>query len=165
DYDDMVRGQRMMLDQMKIDHLRLILGTSMGCMQSFVWGETYPNFMDALAPFACLPVQIAGRNRIMRYMAIQAIRQDPAWMDGEYKTEPEQGLRNSIELSFIMSSSPLQLQKQAPTREAAEKYIDAYLTRALTTADANDMIYYWNASRNYNPSPHLDRITVPVLWI
>ena len=81
DYDDMVRSQRMMLDEMKIDHLRLILGTSMGCMQSFVWGETYPGFADALAPFACLPVQIAGRNRMMRYMAIQAIKQDPAWMD------------------------------------------------------------------------------------
>ncbi len=85
DYDDMVRSQRMMLDEMKIDHLRLILGTSMGCMQSFVWGETYPDFMDALAPFACLPVQIAGRNRMMRYMAIQAIKLDPAWMGGEYK--------------------------------------------------------------------------------
>ena len=91
DYDDMVRSQRMMLDEMKIDHLRLILGTSMGCMQSFVWGETYPDFMDALAPFACLPVQIAGRNRMMRYMAIQDIKLDPAWMDGEYKTEPVAG--------------------------------------------------------------------------
>jgi homoserine O-acetyltransferase len=94
----MVRSQRMMLDEMKIDHLRLILGTSMGCMQSFVWGETYPGFMDALAPFACLPVQLAGRNRMMRYMAIQAIKQDPAWMDGEYKTEPIQGLRTANEM-------------------------------------------------------------------
>src|ERR1700728_3692412 len=83
DYDDMVRSQRMMLDEMKIDHLRLILGTSMGCMESFVWGETYPGFADALAPFACLPVQLAGRNRMMRYMQIQAIKQDPAWLDGE----------------------------------------------------------------------------------
>ena len=91
DYDDMVRSQRMMLDAMKVDHLRLILGTSMGCMQTFVWGETYPDFADALAPFACLPVQIAGRNRMMRYMAIQAIKQDPAWMGGEYKTEPDAG--------------------------------------------------------------------------
>ena len=91
DYDDMVRSQHRMLDEMKIDHLRLILGTSMGCMESFVWGETYPGFADALAPFACLPVQLAGRNRMMRYMAIEAIEQDPAWMDGEYKTEPAQG--------------------------------------------------------------------------
>jgi homoserine O-acetyltransferase len=165
DYDDMVRSQRMMLDVMKIDHLRLILGTSMGCMESFVWGETYPGFADALAPFACLPVEIAGRNRMMRYMAIQAIKQDPAWMEGEYKSEPVQGLRNAVELSMIMGSSPLQMQKTAPTRELAEQYADNYLKRSLASTDANDMIFYWNASRNYNPSPHLDRIPVPVLWI
>ena len=124
DYDDMVRSQRMMLDEMKIDHLRLILGTSMGCMQTFVWGETYPGFADALAPFACLPVQIAGRNRMMRYMAIQAVKQDPAWMGGEYKTEPVQGLRTANEMILVMGSSPLQMQKQAPTRDQAEKYVD-----------------------------------------
>ena len=165
DYDDMVRSQRMMLDDMKIDHLRLILGTSMGCMESFVWGETYPGFADALAPFACLPVQIAGRNRMMRYMAIQAIKQDPAWMEGEYKTEPVQGLRNANEMLLVMGSSPLQMQKQAPTRELAEKYVDQYLARTVSATDANDLIFYVNASRNYDPSPHLDRITVPVLWI
>jgi homoserine O-acetyltransferase len=165
DYDDMVRSQRLMLDAMKIDHLRLILGTSMGCMQSFVWGETYPDFMDALAPFACLPVPIAGRNRMMRYMTIEAIKQDPAWMGGEYKTEPAQGLRNANEMIFIMGSSPLQMQKMAPTRELAEQYVDRVLTRMTASTDANDMIFYINASRNYDPSPHLDRITVPVLWI
>ena len=165
DYDDMVRSQRMMLDEMKVDHLRLILGTSMGCMQTFVWGETYPGFADALAPFACLPVQIAGRNRMMRYMAIQAIKQDPAWMDGEYKAEPKQGLNNANELTFVMGSSPLQLQKNAPTRQKAELYIDNYLGRVDANTDANDMIFYFNASRNYDPSPNLERITVPVLWI
>ncbi len=165
DYDDMVRSQHMMLEGMKIDHLRLILGTSMGCMQTFVWGETYPGFSDALAPFACLPVQIAGRNRMMRYMAIQAIKQDPAWMGGEYKTEPKQGLNNANELTFIMGSSPLQLQKNAPTRQQAEQYIDNYLARVDSSTDANDMIFYYNASRNYDPSPNLERITVPVLWI
>jgi homoserine O-acetyltransferase len=165
DYDDMVRSQRMMLDEMKIDHLRLILGTSMGCMQSFVWGETYPGFMDALAPFACLPVQIAGRNRMMRYMAIQAIKQDPAWLDGEYKAHPIQGLRTANELLLIMGSSPLQMQKQAPTRDLAEKYVDNYLARVLAATDANDLIFYTNASRNYDPSPNLERTTTPVLWI
>jgi len=164
DYDDMVRSQRMMLDAMKIDHLRLILGTSMGCMQSFVWGETYPDFMDALAPFACLPVEIAGRNRMMRYMAIEAIKQDPAWMGGEYKTEPAEGLRAAAEMVMIMGSSPLQMQKQAPTREAAERWVDNYLKRTATL-DANDLIYYFNASRNYDPSPRLEKITAPVLWI
>jgi homoserine O-acetyltransferase len=165
DYDDMVRSQRMMLDEMKIDHLRLILGTSMGCMQTFVWGETYPDFMDALAPFACLPVQIAGRNRMMRYMAIQALKQDPAWMDGEYKTEPVQGLRTANEILLVMGSSPLQMQKQAPTREQAGQYVDRYLERTMASTDANNMVFYLNASRNYDPSPRLETITAPVLWI
>jgi homoserine O-acetyltransferase/O-succinyltransferase len=165
DYDDMVRSQHMMLEAMKVDHLRLILGTSMGCMQSFVWGETYPDFADALAPFACLPVQIAGRNRMMRYMTIQAIKLDPAWMGGEYKTEPTAGLRNANEMLLVMGSSPLQMQKQAPTREAAEKFVDNYLECTMPNTDANNMIFYVNASRNYDPSPHLDRITAPVLWI
>ena len=165
DYDDMVRSQRMMLDEMKVDHLRLVLGTSMGCMQTFVWGETYPGFADALAPFACLPVPLAGRNRMMRYMAIEAIKQDPAWIGGEYKTEPKQGLHNANEMTLIMGSSPLQMQKAAPTRELAEKYVDDRLGRADASTDANDLMFYVNASRNYDPSPHLDRITVPVLWI
>jgi homoserine O-acetyltransferase len=165
DYDDMVRSQHMMLDEMKVDHLRLILGTSMGCMQSFVWGETYPGFSDALAPFACLPVQLAGRNRMMRYMAIEAIKQDPAWLDGEYKFEPVQGLRTANEMLLVMGSSPLQMQKQAPTRELAEQYVDRYVKRVLAATDANDLIFYTNASRNYDPSPNLEKITTPVLWI
>ena len=165
DYYDMVRSQRMMLDEMKVDHLRLILGTSMGCMQSFVWGETYPDFMDALAPFACLPVQIAGRNRMMRYMAIQDIKLDPAWMGGEYKTEPQDGLRGANEILLVMGSSPLQMQKQAPTREQAEQYVNRYLERTMASTDANNMIFYLNASRNYNPEPKLETIKAPVLWI
>lgn len=165
DYDDMVRSQRMMLDQMHVDHLRLILGTSMGCMQTFVWGETYPGFADALAPFACLPVQIAGRNRMMRYMIIQDLKLDPAWMNGEYKTEPQDGLRAANELLLVMGSSPLQMQKTAPMRDDAEKLVDRYLARTMAATDANDMIYYVNASRNYDPSPKLGTITDPVLWI
>ncbi len=165
DYDDMVRGQRMMLDAMKIDHLRLILGTSMGCMQSFVWGETYPGFADALMPLACLPAPIAGRNRMMRYMAIEAIKHDPAWMGGEYRTEPAEGLRTANEMLLIMGSSPLQMQEQAPTRQAAEQYVDRHLARTMASTDANDMIYQLDASRNYDPSPQLDRVTVPVMWI
>ena len=165
DYDDMVRSQRMMLDAMHVDHLRLVLGTSMGCMQSFVWGETYPGFADALAPFACLPVELAGRNRMMRYMAIQAIQLDPAWMGGEYKTEPKQGLRTANEILLIMGSSPLQMQKNAPTRELAEQYVDRYLARTMAATDANDLIYYVNASRHYNPEPRLESIAAPVLWI
>jgi homoserine O-acetyltransferase/O-succinyltransferase len=165
DYDDMVRSQKMMLEEMNIDHLRLILGTSMGCMQTFVWGEAYPGFADALMPLACLPVQIAGRNRMMRYLAIEDVKEDPAWMNGEYKTEPVEGLRAASELSFIMGSSPLQLQKQAPTRAQAEEYIDQALAWTTAHTDANDLIYYLDASRSYDPSAHLDRITVPVMWI
>jgi homoserine O-acetyltransferase/O-succinyltransferase len=166
DYDDMVRSQHAMLeDGLKVDHLRLILGTSMGCMQSFVWGETYPGFSDALAPFACLPVPLAGRNRMMRYMAIEAIKNDPAWLGGEYKTQPTQGLTTANELLLVMGSAPLVMQKAAPTRAAAEKYVDNYVARTDAATDANDMIFYMNASRNYDPSAHLDRINVPVLWI
>ena len=166
DYDDMVRSQHQMLeDGLKVDHLRLILGTSMGCMQSFVWGETYPGFADALAPFACLPVQIAGRNRMMRYMAIEAIRKDPAWLGGEYKTEPVEGLTTANEMLLVMGSAPLVMQKAAPSRAAAEAYVDRYVARADAATDANDMIYQLDASRNYDPSAHLDRITVPVMWI
>jgi len=165
DYDDMVRADRMMLDQMHVDHLRLIFGTSMGCMQGFVWGETYPDFMDALAPFACLPTEIAGRNRMMRYMAIQDIKLDPAWQNGEYKTEPQDGLRGANEMLLVMGSAPLVMQKAAPTRAQAEQYVDRYLERTMASTDANDMIYYLNASRNYNPEPRLESIKVPILWI
>ena len=108
---------------------------------------------------------IAGRNRMMRYMAIQAIKQDPQWLNGEYRSEPLQGLRTANELFFIMGSSPLRLQKLAPTRAAAEAYVDQYLQRAVAETDANDLIYYTDASRNYDPSAQLDRITVPVLYV
>jgi homoserine O-acetyltransferase/O-succinyltransferase len=166
DYDDMVRSQyRMLTEGMRVDRLRLILGTSMGCMESFVWGETYPGFAQALAPFACLPVELAGRNRMMRHMAIEAIQQDPAWMNGEYKTEPVQGLRTANEMLLVMGSSPLQMQKNEPTRAAAEKYVDDYLARTMAKTDANDMMYYINASRNYNPAAKVGTIQVPVLWI
>ena len=165
-YDDMVRSQhQMLLEALHVDHLRLILGTSMGCMQSFVWGETYPGFADALMPLACLPVQIAGRNRIMRYMAVEDMERDPAWHNGDYTAEPVEGLRAASEMLFIMGSAPLVQQHAAPTREAAEHLIDSYLTRAVTATDANDLIYQLDASRLYDPSVQLGRITVPVMWI
>jgi homoserine O-acetyltransferase len=166
DYDDMVRSQRqMLLDGLHVDHLRLILGTSMGCMQSFVWGETYPGFADALMPLACLPVQIAGRNRMMRYMAIENIERDPAWDHGNYTAEPLNGLRTANEMLLIMGSAPLFQQKLYPTADAAEHFVDTSLDRADAHTDANNLIYYVNASRNYDPSQHLDRIKVPVMWI
>jgi len=166
DYDDMVRSQYIMLTEgMHVDHLRLILGTSMGCMQSWVWGETYPQFMDALAPFACYPVELAGRNRITRYLAIESIKHDPAWKDGEYTTEPIEGIRGADAMLLVMGSSALQMQKNYPTRSQAEKYVDDYMARAIPHTDANNFLYYINASRNYNPEPKLSSIVAPALWI
>jgi homoserine O-acetyltransferase len=166
DYDDMVASQHAMLVAgLKVDHLRLLLGTSMGCMQSFVWGETYPDFADALMPLACLPVEIAGRNRMMRYMAIEAIKRDPAWQNGDYPSQPSEGLRSAVEMLFIMGSAPLQMQKEFPTRAAAERRVQAYLEERIAGVDANDLLYALDASRNYNPAPRLAAITAPVLWI
>jgi len=166
DYDDMVRSQYIMLSEgMHIDHLRLILGTSMGCMQSWVWGETYPAFMDALAPFACYPIAIAGRNRMTRYMAIESIKHDPAWNNGEYTTEPAEGLRGAAALRLVQGSAPLSMQTLYPTRAQAEKFVDDYMARTISATDANDFIYDVNASRNYNPEPRLSAIVAPALWI
>jgi len=166
DYDDMVRSQHQMLvEGLKVDRLRLILGTSMGCMQSFVWGETYPKFMDALAPFACQAVPLAGRNREWRYMAIQAIRSDPAWRNGEYKSQPLVGLTFANDLILLAGGAPLQLQKNYPTRAKIETYVDETIAHSNASVDANNFLYYVNASRNYDPSANLAKIKVPVLWI
>jgi homoserine O-acetyltransferase/O-succinyltransferase len=166
DYDDMVTSQHtMLLEGLHVDHLRLILGTSMGCMQSFVWGETYPQFSDGLAPFACYPIEVAGRNRMWRYMAMQMIRNDPEWKNGEYTSEPTEGLRGAGDLLVMAGSAPLQMQKNYPTRPLAEGYVDKTLATMIGNTDANNFLYYVNASRNYNPEPKLTTITAPVLWI
>ena len=165
DYDDMVAAQHLVLaGALHVDHLRLVLGTSMGCMQAFVWGETYPDFSDALMPLACLPVQIAGRNRMMRDMAMQAITDDPTYNGGEYKTQPP-GLKTSLEMLLIMGSSPLQMQKAAPTRQQADAYLDAFFAPRMKSTDANDFLYQFNSSRNYDPSGNLALITAPVMWV
>jgi homoserine O-acetyltransferase len=162
----MVRSQYIMLTEgMHVDHLRLILGTSMGCMQGWVWGETYPTFMDGLAPFACYPTELAGRNRMTRYIAITSIKNDPAWKNGDYTTQPAEGLRGAAAMLLVMGSAPLQMQKNFPTRAQAEKYVDDYMARTIAHTDANNLIYYVNASRNYNPEPKLSTIVAPALWI
>jgi homoserine O-acetyltransferase/O-succinyltransferase len=166
DYDDMVLGHyRLLTEGLGVNHLRLILGTSMGCMHSFVWGETYPDFMDALMPLACLPVQIAGRNRVWRKMVMDAIRNDPEWKGGEYSTEPQQALRTAVDFLLIAGSAPLYMQKTLPTRDAADKYLDDFFKARSTTLDANDFLYQVNASRNYDPSPNLEKITTQVMYI
>ena len=165
DYDDMVVAQhRLLTEHLGVNHLRLIMGTSMGCMHGWVWGYTHPTFMDGLAPFACVPSQIAGRNRMIRTMAMDAIRDDPAWNGGNYTTQPP-GLKAAQMMLYIMSSAPLVQQAQAPTRDRADSVIRAYLRQRMASTDANDFLYQFNASRDYDPSPHLGRITAPALFI
>jgi homoserine O-acetyltransferase len=166
DYDDMVAGHyRLLTEGLAVNHLRLLFGTSMGCMHSFVWGETYPDFMDALMPMACQPVQIAGRNRVWRKMVMDAIRNDPEWKGGDYSAEPQQALRTALDLLLIAGSAPLYMQKTLPTRDAADKYLDDYFKARSAGLDANDLMYAVNASRNYDPSPQLEKITAPVMYI
>ena len=165
-YDDMVDAQhRLLTEGLKVNHLRLVMGTSMGCMHAWVWGERYPDFVDGLVPLACVPTQIAGRNRMLRKMLIDAIRSDPDWQNGDYSTAPQRGLRTALAVLFMMTSSPLQQQKAAPTRDAADAYITKYVDDRLHTTDANDMLYAFDASRDYDPSSRLESIQASVLAI
>jgi homoserine O-acetyltransferase/O-succinyltransferase len=166
DYDDMVAAQHELLEKgLGVNHLRLVMGTSMGCMHSWVWGETYPDFMNALMPLACLPVQIAGRNRLWREMVIEGIRQDPDWKNGDYATEPRAALQISADFLMIAGSAPLPMQKNLPTRDAADKYLDDSMKRITATLDANDFLYAVNSSRNYDPSDKLETIKAPVMFV
>ncbi len=161
-YDDMVRAEhRLLTECLGVNHLRLVMGTSMGGMHTWVWGYTYPDFMDALMPLASLPVEIAGRNRMLRKMILDSIESDPEWKQGEYKTQPR-GLVSAIHALLFMVSSPLQWQKEAPTREKAEALLDTLVDRYKKTLDANDLIYQFDASRDYNPLPHLAEIRAPL---
>lgn len=166
DYDDMVDLQhRMLTEGLGIKKLRLIMGTSMGCMHGFIWGETYPDFAQALMPMACQPVEIAGQNRMWRQLLIDGIKADPAWMGGEYKSQPALGLRTAASLSVIAGGAPLNLQKNYPTRDAAAAYARERVERDIASRDANDMIYQFESSRTYNPWPGLEKITAPMTWI
>jgi homoserine O-acetyltransferase len=162
-YDDMVLAQyRLVTERLGVNHLRLVMGTSMGGMNTWIWGYTYPDFMDALMPLASLPVAIAGRNRMMRKMAIDQIEMDPEWKNGEYSSEPRLGLSGAISSLIFMTSSPLQYQKRWPTRIQADSMLDVMEKRYLESLDANDMIYQLDASRNYDPSPYLSKIKAPL---
>lgn len=161
-YHDIVRAQhQLVFDLLHVDHLRLVIGTSMGGMQTWMWSEMYPDAMDAAMPLACAPIEIAGRNRMARKMAIDAIRTDPTWENGEYKSQPR-GLVTALNSLIIMGSSPLQMLKQAPTRAKADELLEATIAARLKTTDANDFLYQFEASEDYNPEPDLEKITVPL---
>jgi homoserine O-acetyltransferase len=166
DYDDMVQAQYALLTQgLKVDHLRLVVGASMGCMHTFLWLERYPAFADAAMPLACLPVPIAGRNRLWRDLVTDSIRTDPQYLQGEYRTEPMQGLRAAAGYLMLGWSGPIQMQLALPTREAADEFIRVYMERQLSELDANDLVYQFAASRDYDPSGALDRIQTPIMWV
>jgi homoserine O-acetyltransferase len=166
DYADMIALQHELVEKgLGVNHLRLILGTSMGCMHSWMWGETYPDMMDALMPLACLPVQIAGRNRLWRKMVIDGIRDDPDWKNGDYTSEPRAGLQISADFLLIAGSASLHLQEDLPTRDAADKFLEESMKRMAATLDANDFLYAVSASRNYDPSAKLETIQAPVMFV
>jgi homoserine O-acetyltransferase len=165
DYDDMVEAQRQLLARLGVTRPRLIMGTSMGCMHIFVWAETNPDAARALMPLACLPTQIAGHNRMWRQLAVQGIRADPAWADGNYTAQPVLGLRTAVSVLQIAGMAPLWLQREYPTRDAADAFLAGRVERDLASRDANDLIYQLEASRTYDPLPNLERIRAPMTWI
>lgn len=164
-YLDMIEAQRRLLvDGLGVGHLRLVMGTSMGGMHTWLWGQVYPGMMDALLPLASLPVQIAGRNRAWRRLAIDAIRHDPEWQGGEYKAQP-QSLRTGAEMLYLMSSNPVRRQAETPTLAKTDAALDAFVANYFKTGDANDYLYALEASVDYDPNPGLEKITAPLLAI
>ena len=165
-YTDMVTANyRLLTERLGVAHARLVMGTSMGGMETWVWGYRYPEFMDALMPLASLPVEIAGRNRMLRKMAIDLIEMDPEWKGGNYTAEPRTGLAGAISSLIFMTSSPYQMQKAAPTRPLAEAALAKTEARLAAALDANDFIYQFDASRTYDPAPHLGRIKAPLFAV
>jgi len=165
DYDDMVLAQyRLVTEGLGIHHLRLVLGNSMGGMETWVWGTTYPDFMDALVPMASQPTEMSSRNWMMRRLLIETIRQDPAYDGGNYTSQPPSLRIANVMFGVATNGGTLAYQAMAPTRAAADKLVDGWLA-APAPADANDFLYQWDASRNYNPAPGLERIRAPLLAI
>jgi homoserine O-acetyltransferase/O-succinyltransferase len=164
-YLDMVEGQyRLLTEGLGVNHLRLVMGTSMGGMHTWLWGERYPSFMDALMPLASLPTQISGRNRVWRRVVIDAIRNDPEWRGGDYSSQP-QSLRIAEEMLYLMSSNPMLRQQQMGTLAASDSALDDAVSASLKTADANDLLYQVEASRDYDPASQLESIRAPLLAI
>ncbi len=164
-YTDMVEAQyRLLTEGLAVNHLRLVMGTSMGGMHTWVWGERHPEFMDALMPLASLPVQISGRNRVWRKALIDAIRNDPAWQGGNYTAQPP-SLSTAASLIFFMGSNPILRQEQMPTLAKADEVLAESLANAMRTQDANDVLYQVSASWDYDPAPGLERIRAPLIAI
>ncbi|GAC1543177.1 MAG: alpha/beta fold hydrolase [Myxococcales bacterium] len=161
-YRDMVELQRRLLqEKLGVDHLRLLTGTSMGAMHTWLWGELHPDFADALLPLASLPVAIAGRNRVLRRMAIDAIRTDPGWKQGEYRA-PFPGMRTALDILLLMTSAPIAWQAQYPTGESADRFYSDWMAKRFAATDANDFLYAFEASRDYDPSRQLEQISAPL---
>jgi homoserine O-acetyltransferase/O-succinyltransferase len=164
-YSDMVEAQyRLLTDGLGINHARLVMGTSMGGMHTWLWGESHPDFMDALMPLASLPTQISGRNRAWRRIIIDAIRNDPAWKGGDYETQPP-SLCTAAEMLWFMSSNPMLRQKEAPTLAKTDEVLDKFVADITKGDDANDVLYALEASRDYDPGPNLEKIRAPLLAI
>jgi homoserine O-acetyltransferase/O-succinyltransferase len=164
-YNDMVEAQyRLLTNGLGVNHARLVMGTSMGGMHTWLWGESHPEFMDALMPLASSPTQISGRNRAWRRMIIDAIRNDPSWNGGEYKTQPP-SLRTAAEMLWFMSSNPVLRQKEAPILAKTDEVLDKFVEQIVKTDDANDVLYALEASRDYDPGPNLEKIRARLLAI
>jgi len=164
-YRDMVAAQyRLLTEGLGVNHLRLVIGTSMGGMHAWLWGEMYPDFADALMPLASLPAQISGRNRMWRRIAIDAIRNDPEWQGGRYTSQPR-GLRVAAGMLALVGSNPVLRHQESPTLAAADTWFDAYVNNYVRTSDANDVLYALEASWDYDPGPALGQIRVPLVAV
>ena len=164
-YADMVASQhRLLAEGLGVDHLRLVVGVSMGGMHAWMWAENYPQFMDAVLPLVCLPVQISGRNRMERRLIVDAIRNDPEWIEGNYEKQP-QGLVTALRMVAISADSTKRFYLEAPTQEATDRLLDRMVQQRMQNADANDVLYAWDASRDYDPAAGLQNIRAAVMAV
>jgi len=164
-YRDMIDAQyRLLTEGLQVNHLRLVMGTSMGGMHTWLWGEMHPDFMDALMPLASLPTQISGRNRVWRRVIIDSVRDSPDWYNGNYQTQPS-GLRSAAEMFYFMGSNPVLRMKESPTLKQCDETLDGYVASVMTNLDANDVTYAFAASEDYDPGPDLEKIQAPLLAI
>jgi homoserine O-acetyltransferase/O-succinyltransferase len=165
DYSDMVRASQILLKEgLQINHLHLLIGASMGCMEGYMWGESNPADMDAMLLLSCLPVEVASRNRMVRKIMVDDIRLDPGWNNGNYTQQPY-GLRAALGHLLVVGSVPTYWQREYPTAALADKYVDEYIESNMKTTDANDFMYQYDASRNFDASKELDKIQAKVLVI